>query len=144
MSLADKRGKSRDGRGVLASVPPVSSAITSVEKKGFKGKKPPSPALPLLLTSQGEGERPLSVQMTSCARDKMGYVVGVNWQQVVSLMVVGVTAGIMLYRRFRPRKFAFAHATHCGCSSAGRSNPGNTVVFRARRGERPQILFKMK
>jgi hypothetical protein len=74
----------------------------------------------------------------------MGYVVRVDWQQMVSLAVVGVTAAIMLYSRFRPRKFALARATHCGCSSAGRSNPGNTVVFRARRGGRPQILFKMK
>jgi hypothetical protein len=74
----------------------------------------------------------------------MGYVWGVNWQQLVSLTVVGITAGIMVYRRVRPRKFALARATHCGCSSAGRSNPANTVVFRARRGERPQVLFKMK
>jgi hypothetical protein len=74
----------------------------------------------------------------------MGYVHLVDWQQLVSLTVVGVTAAIMLYSRFRPRKFALARATHCGCSSTNQSRPGNTVVFRARRGERPQILFKMK
>jgi hypothetical protein len=74
----------------------------------------------------------------------MGYVGLVDWQQMVSLTIVGVTAAIMLYSRFRPRKFALARATHCGCSPAGRSRPGNTVVFRARRGERPQIMFKMK
>lgn len=74
----------------------------------------------------------------------MGYVAGVDWQQMVSLTVVGVTAGTMLYSRFRPRKFALARATHCGCSAAGGSQSGSSVVFRARRGERPQILFKMK
>jgi hypothetical protein len=74
----------------------------------------------------------------------MGYVPVVDWQQMVSLTVVGITAALLLRSRFRPRKFSLARSTHCGCSSAGRSNPGNTVVFRARRGERPQILFKMK
>jgi hypothetical protein len=75
---------------------------------------------------------------------KMGYLGGVNWQQVASLAVVGVTAGLMLWSRFRRRKFAAILGGHCGCSSPGQSNPESSVVFRARRGERPQILFKMK
>jgi len=67
----------------------------------------------------------------------------VDWQQIVSLMVVTATAVALLGSRFRRRKFSFARDTHCGCSTAGSSAQGS-IVFRARKGERPQIVLKAK
>jgi hypothetical protein len=67
-----------------------------------------------------------------------------DWQQTAALSVVGLTAGIFVWSRLRPRKFNFQRDTHCGCSSPAQTAPQNSIVFHARRGERPQILVKMK
>jgi hypothetical protein len=67
-----------------------------------------------------------------------------DWQQMVSLGIVGVTAAVLLRSKLRPRKFSLQRDTHCGCSSANQSAPQSSMVFRARRGERPQITIKMK
>jgi hypothetical protein len=66
-----------------------------------------------------------------------------DWQQLVSLTIVGVAAAALLWRRFRPRKFSFDRDTHCGCS-ASQDSPQQSIVFRARKGERPQVLIKNK
>jgi hypothetical protein len=73
-----------------------------------------------------------------------GYVVGMDWQQVASLSLVGVTAAMFLWAKLRPRKFSFQRNTHCGCSSVGQSAPGASIVFHARKGERPRIVVKSK
>jgi hypothetical protein len=62
----------------------------------------------------------------------------------MSLVVVGVTAGLFLRSSLKPRKFSLERDTHCGCASASQSTPQSSIVFRARRGERPQIIVKMK
>jgi len=67
-----------------------------------------------------------------------------DWQQLVSLGIVAATAGLLLWSKFRVRKFSLQRDTHCGCSAAGPGASQSSVVFRARRGERPQITFKMK
>ena len=66
-----------------------------------------------------------------------------DWQQWVALAIVGITAAALLWSRFRPRKFSFVRDTHCGCA-AGQEPPRHTVVYRARKGERPEITFKMR
>jgi hypothetical protein len=66
-----------------------------------------------------------------------------DWQQLVALAIVGVTAGLLLWSRFRPRKFSFERDTHCGCA-AGQSAPRYSVVFRARKGGRPEVIVRMK
>jgi len=66
----------------------------------------------------------------------------VDWQKIVSLAIVGVTAAVLLWSKFRPRKFSFQKDTHCGCASPSTTSPQSTMVFRARRGERPQIYIK--
>lgn len=67
-----------------------------------------------------------------------------DWQQMVSLMIVGVTAALLIWGRRRRRRFNLARDTHCGCSVAGSvPNPGS-MVFRARKGERPRVLLKAK
>ena len=64
-----------------------------------------------------------------------------DWQQPVALGLVSLTAGIFLWRRFRPRRFSFSKGTHCGCASTPGSPPPGLVV-RGRRGERPQVILK--
>jgi len=66
-----------------------------------------------------------------------------DWQQLVSLVIVGITAAVLLWSAFRPRKFSFQRNTHCGCA-AGHERPQYSVVFRARKGERPQVWVRMK
>jgi hypothetical protein len=66
-----------------------------------------------------------------------------DWQQSVALAVVGVTSGLFIWSRFRPRRFSFERDTHCGCGRAA-SAPGHSVVYRARKGERPEVIVKMK
>ena len=64
---------------------------------------------------------------------------------MVALGIVGLTAGLFGWARWRPRKFSLARDTHCACSAkSGRSGPQSSLIFRARRGERPQVVVKMK
>jgi hypothetical protein len=67
-----------------------------------------------------------------------------DWQQLVSLAIVGAAAALLLWGRFRPRKFSFQRDTHCGCSAAGGNAPQHSIIFRARKGERPQVVIKPK
>jgi len=67
-----------------------------------------------------------------------------DWQQVASLGIVAATAAVFARRRLRRRKFRFARGTPCGCSSPGQSVPANSIVYRAKKGERPQVLMKWR
>lgn len=67
-----------------------------------------------------------------------------DWQQSVSLAIVGAAAVLLLHGRFRRRKFSFERETHCGCAGSRQDLPQYSVVFHARKGERPQVLLKMK
>jgi hypothetical protein len=68
-----------------------------------------------------------------------------NWQQLVSLSIVGIAAALLFRNQFRRRKFSFARDTHCGgCGSSHDTRSQPNVVFRARKGERPQIVIKMQ
>jgi len=69
----------------------------------------------------------------------------VNWQQIISLAIVAGAAALLLWGRFRPRKFSFQRDTHCGCSGPADS-PAQTssIVFHARKGERRAVVVRMK
>jgi hypothetical protein len=67
-----------------------------------------------------------------------------DWQQMVSLVVVASATVMLLGGKFRKRKFSFERDTHCGCAAKPRSSPQTSIVFRARRGERAQVLVKMR
>jgi hypothetical protein len=69
-----------------------------------------------------------------------------DWQQFVSLAIVASAAFLLFSRKFRRRKFDFHRDTHCGgCAFAnGTAVPQHSVVYRARKGERPQVFVKMK
>jgi hypothetical protein len=66
-----------------------------------------------------------------------------DWQEISALSIVAMTAAIFCLRKFRKKKFDFRRDTHCGCSAAGNS-PKNSIVFHARKGERGQVIMKMK
>ncbi len=63
-----------------------------------------------------------------------------DWQQAAALVIVAVTAGLFFWARIRPRRFGFRRDAHCGCTS--QSAAKGSIVFHARRGERPQIVVK--
>jgi len=79
-----------------------------------------------------------------CAESGCGYVARVDWQQILSLMIVGIATTALLWGRFRPRKFRFGHDTHCGCASGPAGASQNSIIFHARKGHRPRVLVKMK
>jgi hypothetical protein len=66
-----------------------------------------------------------------------------DWQETTALLIVVATVAAFAWQRLRPRKFSFQRATHCGCSPSSDS-PAQSVVFHARKGERPQVVVKMK
>ena len=67
-----------------------------------------------------------------------------DWQEFAALTIVVLTAAAFVWSRFRRRRFSFERQTHCGCSSGGQNSRGQSIVFHARKGERPQVLVKMK
>ena len=67
-----------------------------------------------------------------------------DWQQTVSLVVVASAAVMLAGSKLRRRRFSFERDTHCGCAAVAESSPQSSIVFRARKGERPQVLVKMK
>jgi hypothetical protein len=67
-----------------------------------------------------------------------------DWQQIVSLAIVAVAAVALLRAEYRRRKFGFERGTHCGCSVADPYAAQSSIIFHARKGERPQVLVKMK
>jgi len=67
-----------------------------------------------------------------------------NWQQLISLLIVGAAAFLLLRTKFQRRKFSFARDTHCGCSGDSHARPQYSVVYHARKGERPEIIVKLK
>ena len=67
-----------------------------------------------------------------------------DWQEISALSIVAATAAVFLIKKFQKKKFSFQRDTHCGCSSPSQSAPGQSIVFHARKGERGQIIMKMK
>jgi len=64
-----------------------------------------------------------------------------DWQQLVSLAIVGSAAGFLLWSKVRRPKFSFKRDTHCGCVAA--VSPQASIVFHARKGERPQVRVRV-
>jgi hypothetical protein len=67
-----------------------------------------------------------------------------DWQEFAVFSIVAATALIFLANKFRKKKFNFQRDTHCGCSSPSQTGPKQSIIFHARKGERPQITVKMK
>lgn len=82
--------------------------------------------------------------MICCTGRLWDYVPSMDWQQWVSLVVVASAAVLLLESKFRRRKFSFERNTHCGCAAVQESSPRSSIVFRARKGARPEVLVKMR
>jgi len=67
-----------------------------------------------------------------------------DWQQLVSLLIVAFAAVGLLARKFRRQPFNFQRDTHCGCAAIPQSAPQSSIVFHARKGQRPEVLVKMR
>ena len=72
----------------------------------------------------------------------MYYLRGMDWQQLLALLIVASTAGIFLWNKFRRRKFSFEKETHCGCGTNRPIGPAQSIQFKARKGERPQVIVR--
>jgi MYXO-CTERM domain-containing protein len=68
----------------------------------------------------------------------------VNWQTAVSLLIVALAAAGLLWGLRRRRKFRLHGHSPCGCALPTRDRTASSIVFRARKGERPQIIVKNK
>lgn len=64
-----------------------------------------------------------------------------DWQQIAALAVVVTTALLFAQARLRRRKFSFERDTHCGCSNP---STASTILFHARKGERPTVVVRTK
>ncbi len=69
---------------------------------------------------------------------------GMDWQQIIALLIVATAAALLIRSRVRRRKFQFGRDTHCGCSSPAEVSPRSSIVFHARKGEPTRIYVKMK
>ena len=78
-----------------------------------------------------------------CTTRYRDYVAAVDWQQIIALLIVAGAAGALLWGKFKRRKFSFERETHCGCSTPHAGNTQQSIVFRARKGERPEVHVKM-
>jgi len=63
-----------------------------------------------------------------------------DWQQLVALGIVAIAAGLLLWRWLRPRKRFSGRVGSC-CGGPASSSRGS-IVFRARKGERRQIIIR--
>jgi hypothetical protein len=60
------------------------------------------------------------------------------------LFIVAAAAVGLVGSKLRHRRLRFGHAGHCGCSAVVGSSPQSSIVFRARKGKRPEVLLKMR
>jgi hypothetical protein len=73
-----------------------------------------------------------------------GYVAFMDWQQIAALTIVAATAVIFVVARVRRPKFGGSRGSSCGCPGAGGSGAAPSILFRARKGQRPEIILKSK
>jgi hypothetical protein len=67
-----------------------------------------------------------------------------EWQQVLSLVIVAAAAALLVGSKFRRRKFSFQQSGHCGCTAVSEVTPQNSIVFRARKDGRREVRVKMR
>ena len=75
-------------------------------------------------------------QIICCAGRVWGYVASMDWQQLVSLAIVAAAAACWLRGSLRRRKFSFERERIAAALRV--LGPQGSIVFRARKGERPE------
>lgn len=66
-----------------------------------------------------------------------------DWQQLAALVIVGIAAFLLIRSRLRPQGHCLSKDNPCGCSASGGPAPKGSITYRARKGERPQVIVKM-
>lgn len=66
-----------------------------------------------------------------------------DWQQISALVIVATAAVGLAWGQFRRRRASSGCDAHCGCASRATGNP-EKMIFRARKGERSQVVVKIK
>ncbi len=66
-----------------------------------------------------------------------------EWQELAALGIVGLAAFLLLRPLLKKRTQCGSKAGGCGCAGSSGAAPKGSIVFRARKGERPQIIVKM-
>ena len=64
-----------------------------------------------------------------------------DWQQAAALGIVAVTAALFLASQFRKPKGA---GCGCGCASATGTPEKSSITLRAKKGERRQVIVKLR
>ncbi len=63
---------------------------------------------------------------------------------MVSLFIVAAAGTALAWGKFHRRKFKFQRNLPCGCATSSAIAPQSSIVFRARKGERPVVRVRMR
>jgi hypothetical protein len=85
-----------------------------------------------------------TMKIVYCEVAQRGYVPRMAFQETLALGIVAITATVFLWNCLRPRRFSFVRDTHCGCSTRSPEMVRQSIVFHARKGERPQVMLKLR
>ncbi len=69
---------------------------------------------------------------------------GMGWQDWVALTIVTLTAATFVWVRFRPQKVRWMRRTLCSCVAESHSRSQESIIFRARKGARPEVVVRLK
>lgn len=73
---------------------------------------------------------------------KGDYLAHVVWQEVIALAIVAATAGLFARRYLGRNRLGFERKTSCGCGAGKASLPRGSIVFRARKGGRREVVVR--
>ena len=65
-----------------------------------------------------------------------------DWQTPSALAIVALTALVILWRRFAPRRATFGKATGCGCAGGSGGTPPPGILVHSKRGEPQRIEIR--
>jgi hypothetical protein len=66
-----------------------------------------------------------------------------EWQELAALGIVGLAAFLLVRPLLLARGHCRTPSGNCSCAGSSSAAPKGSIVFRARKGERPQIIVKM-
>jgi len=99
---------------------------------------------PAALKQPGDKQKPQFPDNLWLHTANSGLCSRMDWQQLVSLLIVAGAAIMLLRGKLRRPEFSFQRSGHCGCGSPAGSEGHSSIIFRARKGERPVIIVKQK
>jgi hypothetical protein len=64
-----------------------------------------------------------------------------DWQEFTALSIVALTLGILVRRWFRLRRKPWGRKSSC-CGTPPNRSPQGSILYHARKGERPKIIVR--